>query len=257
MLKKIHYCWLGGKPLPRSVESCINSWKKHCPDWEIIQWNEKNFPVEEYKWVQEAIHEKKYAFAADFIRLYVLYNYGGAYCDTDVSFIDNIGKYITQKLVCGIENHLIGTEDIKYLSPEGYDIRTGQPISHFGMQTGFLYCEPKHPFIYNCINNVYQNGNRSFCKEDGSHDIIVIDGALIHELKSFGFIFKDETQYLNPDIVIYKSNIFATRKTQDKESCLIHWFDQSWVTDSSLKGRIKRIIKKHLFPLYRFLNKEL
>lgn len=70
MIKKIHYVWLGGKPLPAAVKSSIKSWKKYCPDWDIVRWDETNFPIAKYKWVYEAIGVKKYAFAADFIRLW-------------------------------------------------------------------------------------------------------------------------------------------------------------------------------------------
>lgn len=76
MIKKIHYVWLGGKPLPASVKSCIRSWKKYMPDWEIIQWNESNFDINRYRWVKEALEMKQYAFAADFIRLCVLDKWG-------------------------------------------------------------------------------------------------------------------------------------------------------------------------------------
>ena len=37
--KKIHYCWFGGNPLPELAQKCISSWKKYCPDYEIIEWN--------------------------------------------------------------------------------------------------------------------------------------------------------------------------------------------------------------------------
>lgn len=77
MIKKLHYVWLGGKPLPKNVLSCISSWRKHMPDWEIIQWDESNFDIQKFRWVKEAISIKRYAFAADFIRLYVLNAAGG------------------------------------------------------------------------------------------------------------------------------------------------------------------------------------
>lgn len=77
IIRKLHYVWLGGKPLPQNVKSCISSWKKHLSNWEIIQWDETNFPVNNFRWVREALAAKKYAFAADFIRLYVLENQGG------------------------------------------------------------------------------------------------------------------------------------------------------------------------------------
>ena len=72
MIKKLHYVWLGGKPLPAAVRDAIDTWKKYCPDWEILQWNETNFPLNDYRWVKEAVEQRKYAFAADFIRLWAL-----------------------------------------------------------------------------------------------------------------------------------------------------------------------------------------
>ena len=43
--KTIHYCWFGGNPKPKLIEKCMKSWQKHCPDFEIIEWNEDNFEV--------------------------------------------------------------------------------------------------------------------------------------------------------------------------------------------------------------------
>ena len=31
--KYIHYCWFGGKPLPKLAKKCIKSWKKYLPDY--------------------------------------------------------------------------------------------------------------------------------------------------------------------------------------------------------------------------------
>ena len=43
--KVIHYCWFGGNPLPEEAKRCIESWKKYCPDYKIIEWNENNYDV--------------------------------------------------------------------------------------------------------------------------------------------------------------------------------------------------------------------
>ena len=48
--KKIHYCWFGGNELPTKAKRCIKSWKKYFPDYEIIEWNEKNFDINFNKW---------------------------------------------------------------------------------------------------------------------------------------------------------------------------------------------------------------
>lgn len=113
MIKKLHYVWLGGKPLPANVRSCINSWKKHCPDWEICQWDESNFDIKKYRWVRESMAAKKYAFAADFIRLHVLCLYGGGYLDTDVQILRPLEEVIDAPFVSGIENHAFGTNVLK------------------------------------------------------------------------------------------------------------------------------------------------
>lgn len=58
MIKIIHYIWLGGNSLPASVKSCIKTWKKYNPDWDIVEWNETNFPINDFSWVKEAINAK-------------------------------------------------------------------------------------------------------------------------------------------------------------------------------------------------------
>ena len=82
--RKIHYVWLGSAPLPASVKDCIKSWEKYMPDYSIKCWNEKSFDINSVPWVKEAIQQKMWAFASDYIRLYALYTEGGIYLDTDV-----------------------------------------------------------------------------------------------------------------------------------------------------------------------------
>ena len=89
MVKKIHYCWFGGKKLPKSVEDCIKTWKKFLPDYEIKQWDESNFDVNSFPFVKEAYESKKWAFVSDYVRIYALYNEGGLYLDTDVKILKN------------------------------------------------------------------------------------------------------------------------------------------------------------------------
>lgn len=43
--KIIHYCWFGRNEKPAIIKKCIKSWKKYCPDYQIIEWNEDNFDV--------------------------------------------------------------------------------------------------------------------------------------------------------------------------------------------------------------------
>ncbi len=88
--KKIHYCWFGGADKPKSVKKCISSWKKFCPDYEIIEWNESNYDVNSTGYTKMCAEEKKYAFLSDFARLEIIEKNGGIYFDTDVELIKNI-----------------------------------------------------------------------------------------------------------------------------------------------------------------------
>ena len=85
--KTIHYCWFGGNEKSELINTCIDSWKRFLPDYEIKEWNESNFDVESCDYVKEAYGYHKWAFVSDYCRVWVLYKYGGVYFDTDVEII--------------------------------------------------------------------------------------------------------------------------------------------------------------------------
>ena len=91
--KIIHYCWFGEKPMSPLIQACILSWKKYLPDWEIKEWNELNSPID-HPFVKKALQDKKYAFAADYVRCYALYEYGGVYLDTDMEIIRDLSPLL-------------------------------------------------------------------------------------------------------------------------------------------------------------------
>lgn len=101
--KVIHYCWFGGKPLPRSARKCIDSWRKYLPDYEIREWNEGNFDVNMIPYTREAYERKKYAFVSDYVRFYILYHHGGLYFDTDVEVIRPMDDLLEAGPFMGIE----------------------------------------------------------------------------------------------------------------------------------------------------------
>ena len=65
--KKIHYCWFGKNKLPDKAVKCINSWKKYCPDYEIIEWNEDNFDVRQNGYTEFTYDNRKFAFLSDYV----------------------------------------------------------------------------------------------------------------------------------------------------------------------------------------------
>ena len=70
--KIIHYVWVGGSHKSELVQKCIDSWEKFMPDYELKEWNEENYNVNETPYCAQAYAEKKWAFVSDFIRFDVL-----------------------------------------------------------------------------------------------------------------------------------------------------------------------------------------
>ena len=102
--KRIYYCWFGKGKKSQLNESCINSWKKFCPDYEIVRWDESNFDVNCCDYVREAYEAKKWAFVSDYARLKALVDNGGVYMDTDVEVIRPIDEFLSEEAFSGFES---------------------------------------------------------------------------------------------------------------------------------------------------------
>ncbi len=103
--KIIHYCWFGGNPLPSDVKQCIKSWKRMCPDYEVICWNEANFDVNAHPFTRDAYKARAWAFVSDFVRLKVVYDNGGIYLDTDVELLKNLDSLLKYECYIGVQQY--------------------------------------------------------------------------------------------------------------------------------------------------------
>lgn len=101
--KVINYCWFGNKRKPKEVRKCIESWQRFCPDYKIIEWNEKNFNISSNKFTLSAYQNKAWAFVSDYVRLKVIYDNGGIYLDTDVELLKPLDPLLDNKFYIGIE----------------------------------------------------------------------------------------------------------------------------------------------------------
>jgi len=119
--KIIHFCWLSNDEYPKKIKKCVASWRKKLPDYEFILWDTNKFDINSTLWTKQAYETKKYAFAADYIRLHAIYTYGGIYLDTDVEvlkrfdnllnlpyFIGSQHDHLMEAAVIGAEKNLNG-----------------------------------------------------------------------------------------------------------------------------------------------------
>lgn len=222
--KKIHYCWFGRGEKPASVQKCIESWKKFCPDYEIIEWNEDNFDIHCMPYTQQAYSAKKYAFVSDVARLIIVYKYGGIYLDTDVELIKSPDPLLSNTSFMGFET------DLYVASGLG-----------FGSEAGIEFFK----------EHIDQYKDKKFIFDDGSYNLKGCPKYATELLLEKGLVAngKEQTvagvhiypaEYFNP----YDSITGKMNKTKNTYS--VHWYDASWSDTSAAKLKIKRTIRRLL-----------
>ena len=103
--KIIHYIWLSNDKKPTHIKKCMETWSKRLPDYKIKCWSMKDFDIDSVPYVKEAVVSHKWAFAADYIRLYAMYTEGGFYFDSDVVVKKSFDNFLDKSFVTGIEYH--------------------------------------------------------------------------------------------------------------------------------------------------------
>ncbi len=220
--KIIHYVWVGGKPLTPLAEKCIASWKKYCPDYEIKRWDETTFDINQNNYCKQAYESKKWAFVSDYIRLKVMYDFGGIYMDTDVEVVKSLDDFLDNKAFSGYED--------KDTIPTG------------------IMASEKHGAWVNELLKDYDT--KTFINEDGSFNmetnVVQITNTtkrmypklnLNNTLTDCGDVVFYPKDYFCPiDLITNKKRITANTHT-------IHWFAGSWLTG---KAKFKKAIKSCL-----------
>ena len=122
MVKKIHYCWFGGKT-PASVVANVAEWKRLNPGFEFHEWNDHNIDVSAYAFGRKAIRDKRWGFLVDIIRPLKLFTEGGYYIDADVEMIKPLNVLASEgnNLIIGyMYDCALGTAVV--YSPKGHPL---------------------------------------------------------------------------------------------------------------------------------------
>lgn len=101
--KKIHYCWFDGKEKNEWIRNCINSWRLHLQEYEIIEWNEKNFDFGENSFADKAYKEKNWSILNEYCKFKILYEHGGVFLDTDMMVYQPFHPFLHNKLFFAFE----------------------------------------------------------------------------------------------------------------------------------------------------------
>lgn len=229
--KVIHYCWFGKNPLPQSVLNCIENWKRYCPDYEIIQWNESNFDVNAIRYTKEAYDNKQWAFVSDYARVKIIYENGGIYLDTDVELIKPLDPLLKYEGFMGFQ--------------QSKTVATGLGFGAVAM----------HPVLQSLVEDYY---GIPFLKDDGSMDLTPCPDRNTKCLKHMGLKISDERQTIQ-GIQIFPSEYFSpldwqTGKTKiTSNTYSIHHYESSWLSKEERRWlKVRHLIGTFAYNKLRY-----
>lgn len=228
--KVIHYCWFGGNQLPELAQKCIASWKKYCPDYKIVEWNETIFDVNCCAYVKEAYEAKKWAFVSDYVRLYALYQNGGIYMDTDVELLKSLEPFLNNHAFSGFENE-----------------------SH--IPTGIIAAEKRNSWIKLLLDDYKErhflvNGDKKYNDFDLTTNVETITNIT---QKYYNLHLNNSYQDLG-DVIFYPQDYFCPKDFESgkllaysENTVAIHHFSGSWITpvERNLLIHTKQVKRKY------------
>ena len=233
--KVIHYCWLGGNPLPQSAIKCIESWKKYCPDYEIREWNESNLDFQNAPaFVKQAYEAKAWGFVPDYFRLWIIYHYGGIYLDTDVQMIKSFDPLLHNIAFAGFE----GDKHVNFGS--GFGAEKGHPMIK------------EHLDLYNSIQ---------FRNSDGTLNRVASPVITTQWLQKKGLVADTGEIQVIDGLHIYPQDYFAPKSFDTgvtkitKNTYSIHQYDASWFTDDEKLQHEKNLRDYRLQKITKLPNR--
>ncbi len=222
--KIIHYCWFGRGEMPALEKRCILSWKKKLPGYEIKEWNEDNFDVGAHVFTKEAYELRKFAFVADYVRLWALANEGGIYMDTDVEVLDSLDDLLRHPAFVGMESSSLVSTGIMGSEKGGAWVR-----KQFGLYV-----------------------HRHFLKEGRTPNLTPNTKIITDSMVAEGFVLNNEIQDFKGEVVVYPQDWFSPKNFLTGVVCLtsnsrtIHHNAGSW------SSPLVKMKKKILRPIRRF-----
>lgn len=240
--KIIHYCWFGGKPKPKLVLHCIESWKKYCPDYEIKEWNEQNYDISRCSYMHEAYKAGKWAFVSDYARIDILYQYGGIYLDTDVEVIKPLDPFLSTSMFCGWEKsdgeQIYGSTEDEHM--------------HYAVAYGLgVGAEAGHKILKEMMDLYNQT---PFYLPEGGMNLIPCPVYQTRIMQRYGLDAMHDSFQHNNLFSVYPPEYFCPKHpsthilTLTKNTVCIHHFNMSWQTNYVKRFCLIRDVLMRVLP---------
>lgn len=216
--KVIHYCWFGKKEKPDLYQKCIESWRRYCPDYEIIEWNEENCNIEENLYAKQAYERGKYGFVPDYFRLKIIYEYGGIYLDTDVEILKSINDLRYNRAFGGLEFPGEANLGLGFGAVKGHSV-IKKMLKRYD---GLLFQNPDGS-CNETASPIYQSEDLRQCGMTEKNVLQEVEGMTVY-----------------PCSVLSPQNVYTGITIIEEESYMWHHFDASWISGERLKQKKKR-----------------
>lgn len=228
--KVIHYCWFSGEEIPLFLQQCMNSWKEIMPDYKLRLWDANSFNFNSVPFVKEAFELKKWAFVADYIRLYALYCEGGIYLDSDVRVFKPFDEFLKYNFFTSHEIHPgnFTSAEKRKLNKEHLPINKDEYIYGLNIQAAIMGSAKGNLFLKECMD--FYN-DKHFVGKDGKVllDDFIIGPYVSKKAEKYGYRYNNAEQLLDNDMIILKPEIFVGNSVYlNKDSYAIHLCNGSW-----------------------------
>jgi hypothetical protein len=228
--KVIHYCWFSGEEIPLLLQQCINSWIEVMPDYKLRLWDANSFNFDSVPFVKEAFDLKKWAFVADYIRLYALFHEGGIYLDSDVRVFKKFDKFLNYNFFTSHEIHpgnFTNVEKSK-LNETYLPNNKDEYIYGLNIQAAIMGSCKGNSFLKECLDFYH---DKHLIGKDGKVVLedFIIGPYISKKAEKYGYKYHEREQLLDDNMIILKPEVFVGNSVYlSKDSYAIHLCNGSW-----------------------------
>lgn len=210
----------------------LETWKGQLPDFEIMEWNKDNLPLDLNTYTSYMASQKNHAYLSDYFRCWLLKKYGGVYLDADIEVLN--GKKFREIYVeaqTAVDYSLfIGVESVK----------TGGLTPHsMGVKYGKVH--PLLTFLMDLYETAFTTPMKYVIRKFPMPDLVSLYFMRLEEngytLSKKGCFFDLDQTVITNKIKIYSQDYFSPTTNYNnnvmlsaysENTCLCHHFAATW-----------------------------
>lgn len=220
--KTIYYCWFGDGELSATAQKCLLSWERYAPGYCITCCDERLFDIESTPWTKAAYAAGKYAYVADYVRFWAVYNFGGVYMDLGSELVRDITS------LCETYSPFSAIEELSKT-----------------VNTGLIVAAPRHNPLLAEVLDAYDS--TQFSDDPGFLNDHTVNQMFTRVLEAHGFVRENRGQNVGEWTLLPSSTFnpvygFGGYHIKN-DTYSVHHYSASWAEPKfRTKGKIVRLL---------------